>query len=95
MATTKPISVLILGMTQPTEGLAQLASEGHHVFVEDAQLTDLLKGYDVIIGPRCWRYLPDISDKWLPLLLKEARAAQPKRIKKEKVKKGDKEGVSR
>jgi hypothetical protein len=43
----------------------------------------------MIIGPKCWRFLPDISDKWLPLMLKEARASQPKKAKKSTKKASD------
>ena len=87
MATTKPISILCVGMEE-TPALDALAAKGHNVsydwFVGGSPEVD---AYDVIIGPKCWRYLPGVSDKWLPQLLKEARAAQPPRAKKAKVKK--------
>lgn len=85
MATTKPISVLVIGMAM-TPALEQLAADGHHVEYSPDEMNQVVN-FDAIIGPRCWRYLPDVSDKWLPLLIKEARAAQPPRIKKVKVKK--------
>lgn len=86
MATTKPISVLVIGMG-PTPALEQLVTDGHTVQYPAQTLTVNPLEWDMIVGPKCWRYLPDVSDKWLPLLLKEARAAQPPRIKKAKVKK--------
>ena len=83
MKTTKPISVLCIGM-EPTLVLKQLEADGHRVSVTyDSELPN----YDIIVGPKCWRYLPDVSDKFIKLIVKEARAAQPPRPKKEKVKK--------
>ena len=86
MATTKPIKILCIDMG-PTQGLEQLTAAGHTVQYPAQTLAVNPLEWDMIIGPKCWRYLPDISDKWLPQLLKEARAAQPPRAKKAKVKK--------
>jgi len=82
VATTKPISVLVLGM-DPQPELEAMAAEGHTV-----QYLPIDEGVDVVLGPRCWRYLPDVSAKFLSLMLKEARAKQPPRAKKAKVKRG-------
>lgn len=82
--TSKPVSVLVTGMDTPPE-LAALSEQGHTVLEytllnwQGEPLT-----VDLIIGPRCWRWLPSVSEKWLPLILKEARAKQPARKKKEK-----------
>lgn len=88
--TSKPIAILCIGC-EPLE-LYSLVDQGHRIDVitETANPCFPLawEQYDVIIGPKCWRWLPDISGKWINLLLKEARAAQPPRIKKAKVKKG-------
>jgi hypothetical protein len=79
--TTKPISILVINMEE-TPALVQLKADGHTVrYYTGDEIPD---AYDAVIGPKCWRYLPDISDKWLPLLLKEARAAQPVKPKKGK-----------
>jgi len=85
VATTKPVSILVVGMDM-TPALAELNAQGHLVDIDYMPLTLPVHEYDAIVGPKCWRYLPDVSDKWLPLLLKEARAAQPKRVKKVKKK---------
>ena len=86
MKTTKPISVLVIGM-EPTPTLEQLVLEGHTVeYLSNLVVFDPTK-WDLLIGPRLWRYLPDVSDKFIKLIVKEARAAQPPRPKKEKVKK--------
>ena len=83
--TTKPVSILVIGM-ETSSGLTALRAEGHKVDNWDccnyAGNEIPLHEYDVILGPKCWRYFPDTSDKWIPLILKEARAAQPKRAKK-------------
>jgi len=77
--TTKPVRLLIVGMER-TEALEALAAAGHTVELSPHTWPD----YDIILGPKCWRYLPDMSDKWLNLVLKEARAHQPKKAKKGK-----------
>lgn len=72
-----------MGMN-PTLALLALAEQGHEVI--GAQEGD--DDYDVYVGPRLWRYLPDVSDKFMALLLKEVRAKQPPKSKKVKVKSG-------
>lgn len=88
MKTTKPISVLVIGM-EPTPALEQLVADGHIVeyTMPDYKIDFHEWTYDMIIGPKCWRYLPDVSDKFIKLIVKEARATQPPRVKKAKVKK--------
>lgn len=92
MKTTKPITVLCIGF-EPTAALQQLVADGHTVDhgavsinVNDHHVA--LEHYDLILCPRAWRYLPDVSDKFIDRIVKEARAAQPPRTKKEKVKRG-------
>jgi hypothetical protein len=68
---------MTVGM-EPTPELRALSEAGHIVEASPHTWPD----YDIILGPKCWRYLPDMSDKWLPLILKEARAKQPKKAKK-------------
>lgn len=88
MATNQPFTILVLGAQTPE--LDALAEQGHRIIyggaftVEGATLV-----IDQVMGPNCWRLLPD-QMKWLPLTLKEMRAAQPK-PKKVKGKKSDKE----
>jgi len=83
MATNTPFTILVLG--EQTPELDALAALGHRIIygsvftVEGATLV-----IDKVMGPNCWRLLPD-QMKWLPLTLKEMRAAQPKT---KKVKKG-------
>ena len=88
MATTKPIKILVIGMEVPPALLA-LAEQGHTVKQDGEPFSEYgLYEPDVVVGPKCWRWLPDVSGKWVNLLVKEARAAQPPRAKKAKVKKG-------
>ena len=76
MATTQPFTILVLG--EQTPELDALAALGLTIIyggvftVNGATLV-----IDQVMGPRCWRLLPD-QQKWLPLTLKEMRAAQPK-----------------
>ena len=83
MTTTKPISIIVIGM-ESTPALEDMRRKGHHVYnwTYGGESPMPFEEYDMIVGPKCWRYLPDISDKFLPLLVKEARAKQPKRVKK-------------
>lgn len=80
MATTKPVSVLWV-VHQPDQDmppeLQALKDEGHSVMVVD------LGEVDLVMGPKCWRIGPEHM-KFLPLAIKEARAAMPKRTKKSK-----------
>ena len=84
MPTTKPIAIVVIGMAN-TPALEAMKAEGHIVHnwthADEPQMRPF-EEYDMIVGPKCWRYLPDISDKFLPQLVKEARAKQPKRVKK-------------
>ena len=78
--TTKPVRILCVGL-DPNDELDALSLLGHTVDYNGAS------DYDMIVGPQCWRLLPDMM-KFLPLMLKEARAKQPPRVKKAKVKRG-------
>lgn len=50
-------------------------------------LGEMVQDYDLILGPKCWRLLPEHM-KFLPLALKEARAyAKATRPKKSPAKK--------
>lgn len=88
--TTRPISILVIGLEETPE-LKALAAEGHTIMYSNGNMkfqgVDGVFTVDVVTGPRMWRLLPD-QMKWLPLLLKEARAAQPPRVKKAKVTRG-------
>lgn len=87
MATTKPVRILAVGFGELPPELLALREEGHTVAVpiftdDDKWYNDPLDTYDLILGPKCWRISPQHM-KFLPLAIKEARAAQPKRKKKE------------
>ena len=90
MATNQPFTILVLGLEETPE-LAALATAGHTLIYCD-RITFSAKGVeatapiDKVVGPNAWRLLPD-QMKWLPLTLKEMRAAQPK-VKKAKREKG-------
>jgi hypothetical protein len=91
MKTTKPIRVLCIGF-EPTPALLQLVADGHTVEHGAVAITvnDLhrnLDHYDLILCPKAWRYLPDVSDKFIDRVVKEARAGQPAKPKKVKAKK--------
>lgn len=84
MATTKPVRILVVGMDMTPELLA-LRDEGHTVRNEHEFANyDIISfvEYDLILGPKCWRIGPEHM-KNLALAIKEARAAMPKRKKKE------------
>ena len=86
MATSQPFTLLALGMERSPE-LDALADLGHTIIYGDLilfggqplQITQ-------VVGPNCWRLLPD-QMKWVPLMMKEMRALQPKpkKVKKEKI----------
>lgn len=66
--TPQPLKIVIVGL--PTEGFRTLQDQGHTV-MEMPELLDC----DLVMGPNCWRLLPHLM-KYLPLALKEARAAK-------------------
>lgn len=84
MATSQPFTILVLG--EQTPELQALADSGHTIIyggaftVAGATLT-----IDKVVGPSCWRLMPDMM-RWVPLMLKEMRALQPKpkKVKREK-----------
>lgn len=87
MATNQPFTFLVLGLEETPE-LKELASQGHTlIYAESLTTHDAVVKIDKVIGPNCWRLLPD-QMKWLPLTLKEMRAAQPKVKKAKKSEKG-------
>jgi len=80
-----PLRLLLVGLEKGPELLA-LEAQGHLVHT----VADLpLEEYDLILGPRCWRILPEHL-KFLPLAIKEARArakaARPKKSPTKRVK---------
>lgn len=90
MATTQPFTILALRLEETPE-LKALSDAGHRVIYGTRIYINTGDGgaeipIDKLIGPDCWRLLPD-QMKWLPLTLKEMRAAQPKvkKAKREKV----------
>lgn len=53
----KPLSILVTDSTlYASEHLQALAEKGHTVTLAD------LSGYDVVIGPRCWRIIPEMGE---------------------------------
>ena len=86
MATNQPFTILVLGMGRTPE-LDALGEQGHRIVYANGFIVDGAHvPVDQVVGPNCWRLLPD-QMKWLPLTLKEMRAAQPKvkKAKREKV----------
>lgn len=90
MATSQPFTILALRLDETPE-LKALAEQGHRIIYGTRICINTGDGgaeipIDKLVGPDCWRLLPD-QMKWLPLTLKEMRAAQPKpkKVKKEKV----------
>ena len=77
MATTKPVHIGVIGMDITPE-LQALIDAGHTV-----EVLPVPEEVDMVMGPKCWRISQEHM-KFLPLAIKEARAAQPKRVKKEK-----------
>lgn len=83
MATNQPVTILVLGLERVPE-LDALSEQGHTIIYSntltagEAELT-----IDQVMGPRCWRLLPD-QMKWVPLAVKEMRALQPKKRGKKK-----------
>lgn len=84
MATTKPVWILAIGMDKTPE-LYAMAEDGHtvHDWMEFEQGGYEIHRYDVVLGPKCWRISPEHM-KFLPLAIKEARAAMPKKPPKKK-----------
>lgn len=88
MATSQPFTIVILGQEETPE-LKALSDAGHTLIyctsLKFAGLEGEIK-VDQVMGPCCWRLLPD-QHKWVPLVLKELRALQPKvkKAKREKV----------
>ena len=88
-----PLRVLLVGLEKGPE-FEVLEGMGHRVdhpassTMADWSYDDL-GVYDLILGPRCWRILPEHL-KFLPLAIKEARArakaARPKKSSTKKVK---------
>ena len=82
--------MLLVGLEKGPEFLA-LEGMGHEVDEEPRRYTNGVapEEYDLILGPRCWRILPEHL-KFLPLAIKEARArakaARPKKSPTKKVK---------
>ena len=87
MATNQPFTILVLGLEQTPE-LEALAAQGHTLIYGGVlSIAGAEMPVDKVVGPHCWRLLPD-QMKWVPLMVKEMRALQP-RVKKVKVKKSD------
>jgi len=79
--TPVPLRVLLVGLEKGPEFLA-LEAQGHTI-------DEGAPAYDLVLGPTCWRILPEHL-KFLPLAIKEARArakaARPKKSSTKKVK---------
>lgn len=52
-----------------------LKEAGHRVEPMEGQMTLALLDYDLILGPNCWRILPNML-KYLELAIKEAKRAK-------------------
>ena len=92
MATAQPFIFMMFG-TQPTPELQTLSDAGHTLLYCERIVFKCTNGVeaeahvDQIAGPNAWRLVPD-QHKWIPLMVKEMRALQPK------PKKGKKSGTS-
>ena len=64
--TPLPLVIGIVGMDYHHPVLAKLAAQGHTIRIVEAG-----EDYDLIIGPKCWRTLPDL--KYLDVTLGQAR----------------------
>ena len=69
--TTKPLA--ILAHPDLAEFLAEEADRGHTVHIDDAVCA--LSGYDLVLGPNCWRMTPDLI-KHKALAIKAGRKAK-------------------
>ena len=86
--TPKPVYMVVEDPLFSRPEFTALSEQGHTVLRFGDPAVEWDKA-EVIIGPRCWRMMDDmVREQWITLLLKEARAAQPPRTKKEKVKRG-------
>jgi len=66
--TPTPLTILVAQELEGDPVWAELAAQGH--------LIQFWGGtYDIAFGPKCWRLLPHLT-KYVPLALKEARAAK-------------------
>ena len=73
--TPTPLSILVAAELKDHPEWESLRQQGHTVVIDEEN------GWDIIVGPRCWRLFPRLM-KYLPLALKEARAAKAKRPKR-------------
>lgn len=82
MATNQPFTILVLGLEETPE-LAALAAAGHTLlYCKEIHFPNLGPvRVDQVVGPHCWRLLPE-QMKWVPLMAKEMRAKQPSKRKK-------------
>ena len=70
--TPKPLLILVCGIPHTTSTLQRLVEQGHSLtFATDSLQTVVWQDWDLIIGPKCWRTLPDL--KYLDVTLKQAR----------------------
>ena len=79
MATNQPFTIVILG-SEETPELAALSALGHTLIYCSALKFAGVDGevkVAQVAGPNCWRLLED-QMKWVPLMVKEMRAMQPK-----------------
>ena len=75
--TQQALKILCVGVWG--EEFETLRAQGH--IVDRDEVPD---HYDLIMGPTCWRLRPELV-KYLPLALKEARAAKGKLTRARKV----------
>ena len=76
--TTKPLRVLVIGLPQSPE-FDEIAALGHTV-----EYSANTEGYDLILGPRCWRMDERLLRlELLPLAIKEARGIRYPKTERE------------
>ena len=72
--TSKPLLILVIGVSSANLVFERLTAQGHVlVFVSDEVAGQAIQweAWDLIIGPKCWRTLPDL--KYLEVSIKQAR----------------------
>ena len=67
--TTRPLRILVHADLQNGDWIQQLDARGNDIEISQG----LLEGYDLVIGPNCWRVLPALLD-YLPIAIKAARS---------------------
>ena len=56
--TSKPLNLLIDPSLAATQQVADLVAKGHSISLMNSGTAE----YDLILGPNCWRMLPELLD---------------------------------